>query len=233
MGTRVLKNQGGSEDRGVGWVSLGIHAAALARHKLSSRSLVTVVSKAETSPGGFSSCGTNINQCWRKCCLQREREEARANRWFAALLILNPWYLTHRKAAGNLTILKGEAVNNSRLDESWWQLLYTAKMGKVGIIRAVPPLKVLKSLLLETPDLRETILRSAGSRRPLLIYRSRDMCRRWKGTAVQTFGCLCQRPGAASPEIPPSTTGISAASWKSSMSSTWVVWVLQLPVVQQ
>lgn len=117
----------------------------------------------------------NINQCWRKCCLQRDREEARDSRWFAALLILNPWYLTHRKAAGNLTVLKGEGVNNSRVDESWWQLLYTAKMGEMWTIRAVPPLKVLKSLLLEMPDPKETTLRSAGSRWYLLIDRRWDV----------------------------------------------------------
>lgn len=112
----------------------GIHTAALASHELSFRSLVTVVSKVETSPVASLPVEPNINHCWRKCCLQREMErqrgEARANRWFAALLILNPWYLTHRKAAGNFTSLKEEGMNNSRSDESWWQLLYAAKMGK-------------------------------------------------------------------------------------------------------
>lgn len=75
MGTKVLENQGGSEDRGVGWVSLGIHAATLARRELSSRSLVTVVSKAETSPGGFSSCGTKYKSVLEEMLLaERERE---------------------------------------------------------------------------------------------------------------------------------------------------------------
>lgn len=81
--TKVLKNQGGIEEREVGWVSLGIYAAALARHELSSRSLVTVVSKAETSPDGFSSCGTKYKSVLEEMLLterEREREEARANR---------------------------------------------------------------------------------------------------------------------------------------------------------
>lgn len=81
---KTLKNQGRSEDREVGWVSLGIHAAALVSHELSFRSLVTTVSKAETSPVASLPVEPKINQCWRKCCLQRETErergEARANR---------------------------------------------------------------------------------------------------------------------------------------------------------
>lgn len=79
-----LKNWCGSEGREVGWVSLGIHTAALASHELSLRSLVTVVSKVESSPVASLPVEPNINQSWRKCCLQREMErergEARANR---------------------------------------------------------------------------------------------------------------------------------------------------------
>lgn len=74
--TKVLENQGGNEDGEVGWVSLGIHTAALARHELSSRSLVTVVSKAETSPGGFSSCGTKYKSVLEEMLLaERGRKQ--------------------------------------------------------------------------------------------------------------------------------------------------------------
>jgi len=52
---------------------LGICAAALARYDLSSRSLVTVASKAETFPGGFSSCGTKYKSVLEEMLLA-ERE---------------------------------------------------------------------------------------------------------------------------------------------------------------
>lgn len=105
--------------------------------------------------------------------------------------------------------------------------------GKVGITRAVPPLKALKSLLLETTNLRQSIPRSTGSRWPLLTNRSQDVwseverdCRSAPWLSVPEIWChkLCSVP---------------FYSWnvccqlETPTSSTRLVWVLQLSMAQQ
>lgn len=115
----------------------------------------------------------NINHWWRKRCLQGEKG-SKSQQMICCSAHPKSLVFSYRKAAGNLSILKREGEDNSRFDESWWQLLYTAEVGRARIIGAVLPLKVLKSLLLETPDLRQTVPRSAGSWWPLPIHRSQD-----------------------------------------------------------
>lgn len=77
---KVLEQWAGSEDREVGLVALGIHATALARHKLSFRPLVTAVSKAEPSPGSSFSCGTKHKPLVEETLLTgRERKQEPAD----------------------------------------------------------------------------------------------------------------------------------------------------------